>query len=102
METQPRVINFLSEAEVGIINSKLKYVHSDSAINILFYLIESGMAYTREISEACCISESLVSTTLCKLMNSGLLTKERIGSSVYYSCVNPEAIKTILETALKL
>jgi len=101
METQ-RTINFLTESEVEVIQNNLKYIHSASAIKILNYVIQNGSACPNEITDAYGISKSLAAIALGKLSMVGLLTRKRIGINVHYSCVNPDAIKTILETALKL
>lgn len=101
METQ-KIINFLTESEVKVIQNNLIYIHSSSAIKILHYVIQNGSACPNEIADAYGISKSLASIALGKLSMVGLLTRKRIGINVYYSCVNPEGIKTILETALKL
>lgn len=102
METQPRVINFPTEAEVENACEKLKSIEGISSFKILNFVLQSGEVCVWDISHACIISQTNVSHHLSLMKKRNLLKSRRDGNSVYYSCVNPDAIKTILETALKL
>lgn len=102
METQVKVINFPSEAEVENACEKLKLIPGISCFKILNFIYQSGEVCVGDISNACLIEQSAVSHILFRIKRRKLVKSRRDGNNVYYSCVNPEAIKTILETALKL
>lgn len=101
METQ-RVINFPTEAEVERACEGLNIVYCETSFKILYFLYQNGEACVEEISEAIFIYRLLVRDFAIYLRDRRILKSRRDGHRVYYSCVNPEAIKTILETALKL
>lgn len=102
METHPKVINFQSEAEVERACEKLKAIEGISSFKILNFVLQSGEVCVGDISDACLIDQSGVSHHLSRMKRRNLVRSRRDAHKVYYSCVNPEAIKTILETALKL
>lgn len=102
METQPRVINFPTEAEVVKATEKLHIMYFGTSFKILYFLSQGNRECIKSISDACLISHRNIAHHLNKFRLIGLVRSERIGKKTYYSCVNPEAIKTILETALKL
>jgi DNA-binding transcriptional ArsR family regulator len=102
METHPRVINFPTEAGVEQACERLKQVTSICSFKILNFILQSGETYVNDISDACLIEQSAVSHHLSRLKRRKLVKSRRDGKNVHYSCVNPDAIKTILETALKL
>lgn len=101
METQ-RVIYFPTEAEAKKACKSVKTMGGIYSFRILHFLLQSGETCVKDVSEACLIKPSKVSTYLARMKLSGLVKSRCDGSNTYYSCVNPEAIKTILETALTL
>lgn len=101
METQ-RVIYFPTEAEVKRACKSMKTMGGIYSFKILYFLLQSGETCVKDVSEACLINQGSVSTYLDRMKLSGLVKSRRDAKRVYYSCVSPEAIKTILETALKL
>lgn len=102
METQ-RVINFPTEAEVERAYERLKQAATSVySFKILHFLSQSGETCVNDISDACLIERTNTSHHLVRLNRLGLVKSRRDGKNIYYSLVNPEAIKTILETALSL
>lgn len=102
METQPKEINFPTEAEVEQGSRKLKLMNSAPYFKILHFLCQVDESHGDEIADSISVHRQIVGTNLVRLRDCGILKSRRDGHRVYYSCVNPEAIKTILETALKL
>ncbi len=86
----------ISDADATALAVRLKALADPARIRLLSLLLDrlGEGASTRELAPLLALSEPTVSHHLHTLLNSGLVAKDRQGTTVYYRVV-PEAIQAI-------
>jgi DNA-binding transcriptional ArsR family regulator len=87
----------LSEADAVALAIRLKALADPARLRVVSLLLDrlGRGASTRELAPLLCLTEPTVSHHLRTLLASGLVAKERQGTTVYYRVV-PEAIQAIV------
>ena len=90
MRTDLKKKDYLEKAEL------LKALANPVRLCILQTLVDEGSKNVTELHSCLEVSQSSVSQHLSMLRQSGLVTADKVGNLVYYSCEN-ETVKNIID-----